>query len=102
MLKHSKNTNQGEEEEGGDIHRASIVNEQIQQKGISAAQKRVSMAKKQIQLQPKRNIRRTEAGIQSQAPDLTLHTISTMPGGEDELKEQVEALTVHKDDVIIY
>ena len=50
----------------------------------------------------KRNIHRTEAGIQSQAPDLTLHTISTMPGGEDELKEQVEALTVHKDDIIIY
>ena len=48
-----------------------------------------------------KNIRRTEAGIQSQAPDLTLHTISTMPGGEDELKEQVEALTLHNDDIII-
>ena len=81
MLKHSKNTNQGEEEEGGDIHRAYIVNEQIQQKGISAAQKRVSMAKKQIQLQPKRNIRRTEAGIHSQQTDTNTTKKCLQDGG---------------------
>ena len=53
MLKQSKNTNEGEEEEAR--RQASLVNIQIQrpQKGISTGERRASLINKQIQIQQK-------------------------------------------------